>query len=242
MKKVPDRLLHPRRPIQELVLRKKTSKVLEMAGMIHGHYCPGLALGIKAVETGFAKLGIQDNTGMEEVMAVVECNNCFVDGIQFAAGCTLGNNALVYQDLGKTAVTFYRRGKQKAVRLCVKEFGVTSISAAEQAEGDRLFDKAVKQRKRLTAAESARMKILWTKRSFATVAAPAGQLFKIKACAVPRFAFAPIFDSAVCGVCGEKVMETKTSLRGGKPVCRSCAGDEFYMVLGKGICTGGVQS
>jgi formylmethanofuran dehydrogenase subunit E len=30
----------------------------------------------------------RNNTGMEELVAIVECNNCFVDGIQVVTGCT----------------------------------------------------------------------------------------------------------------------------------------------------------
>jgi formylmethanofuran dehydrogenase subunit E len=239
MNTVSGRLLHPRREIQGLLRQGETEKVLEMAGMLHGHYCPGLALGVKAVQTGFDKLGIQDNTGMEEVMAVVECNSCFADGIQFAAGCTLGNNALVYQDLGKTAVTFYRRNARNAVRLCVKSNETDSEPDAETREGNELFEKAVKRREPLTDAESKRMKELWIKRAFATVAASAESLFSISEIAAPLFAFAPIFDSQECSVCGEKVMETKTRFSNGKAVCIPCAREEYRMVVGKGIALGG---
>jgi len=31
---------------------------------------------------------------MENLMAVVEINTCFADGVQAVSGCTLGNNAL----------------------------------------------------------------------------------------------------------------------------------------------------
>ena len=56
---------------------------------------------------------------MEEVVAIVECNNCFTDGIQVVTGCTFGNNALIYKDLGKTAVTVARRLDGAGVRLVV---------------------------------------------------------------------------------------------------------------------------
>jgi formylmethanofuran dehydrogenase subunit E len=239
MSAVSENLLHPRSEIQWLLQQGETGKVLEMAGMLHGHYCPGLALGVNAVRAGFDKLGIKDNTGMEEIMAVVECNSCFVDGIQFAAGCTLGNNALVYQDIGKTAVTFYRRSGGAAVRLCVKSYDIEAGSEEERREGDALFEKAVKRRERLSDAESRRLKELWIKRSFATVAAPAEKIFSISGIAPPVFAFAPILDSQECSVCGEKVMETRTRFRSGKPLCIPCASEEYRMVVGKGIAAGG---
>lgn len=229
--------LHPRKAIQEHLLRGEIAEVLEMAGMLHGHYCPGLALGVKAVECGFSALGIDDNSGMEEVMAVAECNNCFVDGIQFAAGCSLGNNALVYQDLGKTAVTLYRRSGDEAVRLCVKSFEVEATSEERRREGDELFEKAVKRRETLSDQESRRMKELWIERSFATAAMPADRLFTQERRAVPRFAYAPILDSQQCSACGEKVMESKAGFRNGSPVCASCGGLQFGMVLGTGIVT-----
>lgn len=231
--------LHPRKAIQEHLLRGEIAEVLEMAGMLHGHYCPGLALGVKAVECGFSALGIADNTGMEEVMAVAECNNCFVDGVQFAAGCSLGNNALVYQDLGKTAVTLYRRTGGEAVRLCVTSFEVEAVSEERRGEGDELFDKAVKRREKLSEEESRRMKELWIERSFAVATMPADTLFTQSRRPAPRFAYAPILDSQECGMCGEKVMESKAGFRNGSPVCASCGGLQFPMVLGKGIVTAG---
>ncbi|TDA26121.1 MAG: hypothetical protein DSO01_06175 [Archaeoglobi archaeon] len=42
----------------------------------------------------------------EEILAIVECNNCLTDGVQVATGCTLGNNSLIYLDLGKNALTY----------------------------------------------------------------------------------------------------------------------------------------
>lgn len=237
MSAIPENLLRPRTEIQGLLLKGELEKLLRMAGMLHGHYCPGLALGVKAVHAGFERLEIRDNAGMEEIMAVVECNNCFVDGVQFAAGCSLGNNALVYEDLGKTAVSFYRRGESRAVRLCVRSFDIDAGSQEEKAEGDALFEKAITRREPLTDQESRRMKELWIKRSFATVEAPAGTLFTISTVDTPVFPYAPIVDSQQCATCGEKVMETKVALRHGKPMCLRCAREEYRVIAGKGIAT-----
>lgn len=49
------------------------------------------------------------STGMEEVIAIVETNNCFNDGTQVITGCSFGNNALIYKDVGKTEVTVAKR-------------------------------------------------------------------------------------------------------------------------------------
>lgn len=227
----------PRAGLQQLLLDGNIERLLEMAGMLHGHYCPGLALGVKAVEAAFGRLGITDNSGMEEIMAVIEGNSCVADGIQFASGCTLGNNALVYKDLGRTAATFYRRGGERAVRVSVRKFEASGGTEEEKLEGDALFEKAVKRREKLTDAESARMMELWIKRSFETAAMPVEMLFTITDVPVPVLPFAPIVDSQECSVCGESVMESRAVFRGGKAVCIACAGEEYRMVIGKGIAT-----
>lgn len=239
MNTVPEKLYNPRQEIRQLLLDGELEKLLEMTGMLHGHYCPGVSLGVKAVYIAFKELGITDNTGMEEIMAVVECNNCFVDGVQFASGCSLGNNALVYKDLGKAAATFYKRGSSDAVRVCAKSFDLDTEPDDEKQEADALFERAVKKREKLSDTEQKRMKELWIKRSFAVVNAPDTDIFTITRTNAPVFAFAPIFDSQTCSVCGDKVMETRTHLQNGKPVCIPCAKAEYQMVVGQGIVTGG---
>jgi formylmethanofuran dehydrogenase subunit E len=109
----------PREKIKSLLRGGDLTGLLVQAARIHGHYCPGLASGVMAGWAGMKRLGF-DNTGMEELLAVVECNNCFVDGIQMTTGCTLGNNALIYKDLGKTAVTIMSRKTGSAVRIALR--------------------------------------------------------------------------------------------------------------------------
>ena len=82
---------------------------------------------------------------MEEVVAIVECNNCFTDGIQVVTGCTFGNNALIYKDLGKTAVTVARRHDGAAVRLVVQPDFRERMFGRYPAAGP-LFEKVVVQR------------------------------------------------------------------------------------------------
>jgi len=85
------------------------------------------------------------NTGMEEIVAIVECNNCFTDGIQLVTGCTFGNNALIFKDLGKTAVTVARRGDGQAVRLLVRP-DYREKMFARYPNTEPLFQKVVVER------------------------------------------------------------------------------------------------
>ena len=190
----PDRT-NPREAIKKLFAAGDLEALLDKAAAIHGHYCSYLALGVKASHAAFKRLGIIESTGMEEIMAVVECNSCFVDGVQAVSGCTFGNNAMVYKDLGKTAVTFIDRKKNKAVRIAVKPFDEVRAGDPEGEEAMTLFDRAVKKREELTPKESQRLQELWTSMSFKALNRPDNEVFDIKELAPEKLAFAPIFES-----------------------------------------------
>ena len=226
---------NPRETIEELVSEGDLDALLERAAEVHGHICPGLAAGVKAAFVAAKRLGLE-NEGMEDVMAEVECNNCFVDGIQVVSGCTLGNNALIYRDLGKTAVTFYRRGEDEGLRLLVREMSPgIGLDEEGQEEADELFTKAVRERQELTEAESRRFRELWRACGRAVLDLSEEEYFKIETVQVEEVSYAPIFDSATCSLCGEDVMETRARLHQGKPVCLSCAEDVHWLVHGAGI-------
>jgi formylmethanofuran dehydrogenase subunit E len=106
-----------RTEIERLIKDEDLDSLLRKAGELHGHWCNYLAYGVKAGCYGIKQMGIT-NTGMEEIIAIVETNNCFSDGIQMVTGCSFGNNSLVYRDLGKTAVTITRRDGQ-ALRIAL---------------------------------------------------------------------------------------------------------------------------
>lgn len=226
--------LNPRENIENMLKDDDLHGLLDRAAEIHGHYCPGLASGVKAAAIGCNRLDLISSEGMEKVMAVVECNNCFVDGIQAVAGCTLGNNALIYRDLGKTAVTLYRRGGESGLRLRLLDFQVGQ-DEEEQAEAERLFDKAVKRREELTEQEDQRFTELWRKGSRNLLDQSDEEVFEIKKVDVEEVSYAPIFDSAKCSICGENVMETRARQRDGEPVCLSCTEERHWLVHGAGI-------
>ena len=225
----------PRERIKRLLKEGQLKELLVQAAGLHGHYCPGLAFGVKAGYAGLKRLGFE-NTGMEELAAIVECNNCFVDGVQMTTGCSLGNNALVYKDLGKTAVTIVSRKAKSAVRIVLKPHGWESENATErEKEAADLFRRVVKERQYDPDA-SRRMKELFRDLSFETVEKPEEELFDILEVAPEFPEYAPIVDSAVCSVCGEEFMETKGSVAAVKPVCMHCAKADCLAVLGRGIC------
>jgi len=227
---------NPRTIIENLIAEEDLAGLLNRAAEIHGHYCPGVALGVKAAYIACKRLGIVHSDGMENIMAVVECNNCFVDGIQAISGCTLGNNALIYKDFGKTAVTFYRRGEKTGLRIVANGSSSRKNEDDQQEkEAQNLFDKAVMKRKELTLEESRRFKELWGESTYRVLESPEDELFKIETVDAPQIEYAPMFNSIHCSICGERVMETRIRMKNNEPVCIDCAGDDYWMVAGRGI-------
>ena len=95
------------------------STVWEKAVEFHGHECPGLAIGVRAVEAAKAKMGLAFSND-EEIVCVTENDACGVDAIQVLVGCSFGKGNLVYRGTGKQAFTFFNRNTGEGLRLVLK--------------------------------------------------------------------------------------------------------------------------
>ena len=225
----------PRAGIEHLIEAGDLEGLLRRAGELHGHYCPYLAYGVVAGYTAVRMLGVR-SVGMEEVLAIVETNNCFSDGIQAVTGCTFGNNALIYLDLGKTAFTLARRSGE-AVRLALNpEF--EESRRAERPELRELWRRIVAEREEVSNEERVRFMELMEEEAFDLIHRPASEMFIIKRMRIEAPDYAPIYASVRCHGCGELVMESRAGLRDGKPYCLSCLGAQHPILDGRGIYIG----
>lgn len=179
----------------------------------HGHWCPGLAIGIRAGELALAEFG---RAGDEEVVAVVETDMCGVDAIQVLTGCTFGKGNLLHRDYGKMAFTLYRRRDGKALRLV---FEADRLGGPDPATEEL-------QRKRaagtLTAEQSAQLDACRAEWSRRIMDADLADIFRVEAAVGPIPQRARLMPSLVCEVCGEKAMESRTRRFNGQVVCQPC--------------------
>jgi len=76
---------------------------------------------------------------------------------------------------------------------------------------------------------------LWAEASFVQLEEPAEGIFKVERKVTPVPAYAPIFASSTCSLCGESVMEPRVRVKGGQPVCMDCAQAEQYVLDGRGM-------
>jgi formylmethanofuran dehydrogenase subunit E len=222
-------LKNPRQEIEEAVADGDLPKLLRISGLLHGHYCPGSAMGVKAAARAVKELGVKSK-GMEEVVAIVETNSCFADGVQMVTGCSFGNNALIYRDFGKTAFTLAKRTGE----------GIRIAALFERAMKERspeaaaLWDRVVVKRSG-SEEESKRLTDLWKELSFKVLELPDDELLVIKKVNIEVPAYARIFASVRCSVCGESIMEPRTRIKNGKNICLPCSGYDYYQLAGDGI-------
>lgn len=228
-----DRREDPRGRIEGYIRDRAPEALLLEAGEVHGHFCPYLALGVMAGAHAIRKLGVT-STGMEDVVAVLETNSCFADGVQVATGCTLGNNALIYRDYGKTAVTLVsRENPEEGVRLHVKERKGTL--ERDYPEAHELFERVVAERD-ATPEERERFSEAWAAVAFDLLERPVPDLFDVETdVAVELPEHAPIFEDTTCAACGEQVMAPKAVEQDGRTLCRACAVAPFGQLDGSGL-------
>ncbi len=227
---------NPRKEIIKAVENSDLAWCLNKTAEIHGHYCPGSALGVMSTVYGLKQLGngIMISDGMENLMAIVECNACFADGVQVVSGCTLGNNALVYRDFGRLAVTFAIRGKEEGIRVCVRSDFQSCINKLVP-EFYPLMEKVIKNRQG-TAEDETAFKNMGYKTAFAILSVSYEEILVIESVHPSLPAYAPITDSVICPGCGEMIMASKAVDTGDKKdYCLKCGGNNYYQVDGRGI-------
>jgi len=216
----------PRFEVMRLVRAGALEELLLRAGELHGHFCPGLAMGVMAAGCAVREMGWTSD-GMEYVVAVVETNNCFSDGVQYVTGCTFGNNALVFRDLGKTAFTLADRNGE-GIRIAARP------RERRQDEFSQLFKTVIRDRQG-SDEDEARFKELSRERSFELLEHDIEELFTVERVAVELPAYAPIHDSVTCDICHQPVMATRIVERENRQLCLSCAHASYYELTGAGI-------
>ncbi len=224
--------INPRNEIIKHVKADEIEDLLLKAGQIHGHFCPGLAMGVMAAAYAMKALGVNSD-GMEDVLAITETNNCFSDGIQFVTGCTFGNNALIFQDLGKTAFSLVRRNGE-GLRISVKEDTKEVINRLVQSEFHTVFEEVVKNQNR-NKEKHDQFKRSGKEKAFAMLNLDIRKLFLIEDVKTIIPDYAPSYESIICDRCGEPVMATRIINIDQKSFCLACADAGFYQLDGNGI-------
>ena len=188
---------------------------LREAEVAHGHLCAGQVLGVRLAMLGLEKLGIKDPRGNKEdrkrLVTFVEIDRCATDAIALVTGCRLGKRALKFRDWGKMAATFVDLQTGNAIRIAAKE----SSKALARSMHPEIESK--NQQQMLAYREMAEDD-LFTKQ-WVKVELPAEEFPGYKG------------ERIVCAECGEGINFRREVERGGRVLCKACAGERYYRPL-----------
>ena len=189
---------------------KTLEQYLNDAAMAHGHLCAGQVLGVRMAMLGLRKLGIEDPQGKDHkrVVTFVEIDRCATDAVMVVTGCRLGKRALKFRDWGKMAATFVDVETGKAVRVAARE----SSKALARSMHPEITDKNQAQMLAYqTLADDQMFQTQWVH-----VELPPEEFPGYKG------------ERVVCERCGEGINFRREVKRGGKVLCRACAGERYY--------------
>ena len=181
----------------------------------HGHLCPDLAIGARAVETALDYL--QSKEELQSNLCVVAHNQTSaLDVIQCLTGCTLGNQRLVVQDFGKHRYQFISGATGRAVDVRMKpvhfhlEGAYFDLEDKVQQQGGTLY-------------EVARMQGIIGQWVQWLTSMPAEALFSVeeRCCELPALEVSSRYVQ--CIQCGDLVQQSKAVRLGGGLMCVSCA-------------------
>lgn len=184
-----------------------------LAAQAHGHLCAGQILGLRMALYGVRLLDLRDPAGADRkrLVTFIEIDRCATDAIPIVTGCRLGKRALKFRDFGKVAATFCDLLENRAVRVAARE---AARGRARQMYPEIENPNQQQMRAYREMADQELFDIQWVR-----VSVPPEDLPGYKA---PR---------AVCAECGEGINFKREVVRGGRTLCRSCAGDRYYQPL-----------
>ncbi|MFH2144187.1 MAG: FmdE family protein [Bacteroidota bacterium] len=226
-----DFYVNPREEIELLIRENNLKKLLIMSAQIHGHFCHGIALGVYAAVRGMNYIN-ESADGLEDLISIVETNNCFSDGIQFVTGCTFGNNSLIFKDFGKLALTISLRNG-KGIRISELNTSKEKIRSTFPGFSEE-FKKLVSEKNHSEKAKEDFKKAGY-KAALNILSLDFDNLFKIEEVVIKLPPYAPSHKSIICDICNENTMSTRIVSKGNKKLCIACSGESHFQLDGYGI-------
>jgi formylmethanofuran dehydrogenase subunit E len=187
------------------------SEYLEEAEKNHGHMCPGQALGVRMAMLGCRLVGIEEPKAGKRLIVFVEIDRCAADAINTVTGCRLGRRTLKHRDFGKLAATFLNTQTNEAVR-------VVALESSRDLAKELFAHLPTKKEQQLEAYKTL----------------PEWRLFswcRVRVNMPDADRPGHPLSRVICDECGEGVNDSREVARGGRTLCRACAGERYYEEL-----------
>lgn len=182
--------------------------LLDASASRHSHLCPRQVLGVRLGLAGAARIGLSAPRTDKRLLVISETDGCFVDGIEVAAGVSVGHRTLRIEDFGKTAATFV----DVCTGLALRVEPVANLR-------DRAVEYALDEPRHYFAQMQA----------YQVMPEEAMFTFQSVILTTPLEAILSKPKMRVnCAICGAEIMNEREIMRAGQPLCRACAGPVYY--------------
>jgi formylmethanofuran dehydrogenase subunit E len=188
---------------------KRLDEVLIASAAHHRRVCPRQVLGVRIGLLAGQILEIALPQPDKRLLAISETDGCLVDGISAATGCFVGRRTLRIEDYGKTAATFIDIPTGQAIRI--RPQGNIRNLASEYAPSARNQWEA-----QLIGYQQIPDELLlhW---QGVRLTVPLEQII------------GQAGNRVTCEVCNEEIINQRQILRQGTVLCRSCAGESYFL-------------
>ncbi|MFA7248973.1 MAG: FmdE family protein [Dehalococcoidia bacterium] len=189
-------------------ISERLQQALDASAERHGRLCPRQVLGVRIGLAGVEALGFDPDPVERRLLAFVETDGCFVDGIEAATGCAVGHRTLRVHDYGKVAAVFVDVTDGRAVRIAPRA-GIRQAAARYAPEESRRY-----------YAQLA-----------GYAAMPAHELLEVTPVELLEDLTALMGRAGVrveCSACAEEIMNGRQVIRWDAVLCRGCAGGAYF--------------
>ncbi len=183
---------------------------LEVASARHKHLCPRQVLGARCAIAAAEILELEVPRTDKRLLVIVETDGCFVDGVEAAAGVSVGGRTLRVEDYGKIAATFVDVKTERALRVAPK-LDVRDRARHYAPEQTRRYFAMLHGYQRMPDAELLSLEWVELATPIAAIVSRAGA-------------------RANCEQCGEEIINEREVVEDDRALCLTCAGRGYYRV------------
>ncbi len=187
----------------------------EKSAARHTHLCPRQVLGVRIGLAGALALDLPAPTEGKRLLAILETDGCFADGVEAATGCSVGHRTLRIEDYGKVAATFVDVQTELAVRVAPR-LDVRQRAALHLLEEKRHYFAQLQAYQSMPDEELLTIQPVHLN-------TPVGQIVSRPGVRVN------------CMLCGEEIINERQVMRAGLVLCAACAGMAYYQAFEPGV-------
>lgn len=190
---------------------KPLDELLRDSATHHHRLCPRQVLGVRVGMFAASLLDLDLPQSDKRLLAIVETDGCFVDGVSAATGCYVGRRTLRVEDFGKTAATFIDTRNERAVRIAPRH-DIRELAKQYAPEARNRWETQLLGYQLMPDEDL--LNYQWV-----TLRVPVSALIGQAGIRV------------TCDACGEEIINQREVIWESKNLCRACAGQAYFRFI-----------